>query len=114
MAPAGAMLVLLPAYLGFLGFEQTTAFAWFSTLFTVLVAFLLVSRIPLWSGKNMGRIRSDLLLPVMLVIVLYVLLLINYPWHTMSVTAFAYLCFIPVSWIAYRRREQAEEAAPDA
>ncbi len=119
-APAGAMLVLLPAYLGFLGFQQGPGFAWFSTLFTVLVAFLLVSRIPLWSGKNMGRIRSDLMLPLMLVIVLYVLLLFNYPWHTMTVTALGYLAFIPLSWIGYRRREKAEEegllgqaAAPD-
>jgi len=108
-APAGAMLVLLPAYLGFLGFQQGTGFAWFSTLFTVLVAFLLVSRIPIWSGKNMGRIRSDLMLPLMLVIVLYVLLLFNYPWHTMTVTALGYLAFIPLSWIGYRRREKAEE-----
>ena len=119
-APAGAMLVLLPAYLGFLGFPPSTGFSWFSTVFTALVAFLLVSRIPLWSGKNMGRIRSDLMLPLLLVIVLYVLLLFNYPWHTMTVTALGYLAFIPVSWIAYRRRETAEErdaadpaAAPD-
>lgn len=114
-APAGAMLVLLPAYLGFLGVEQTVTFAWFSTLFTVLVAFLLVSRIPLWSGKNVGRVRSDLLLPLILAIVLYVLLLINYPWQAMTVTALGYLIFIPASWITYRRREKAEEAeAPDA
>jgi len=107
-APAGAMLVLLPAYLGFLGVEQSLGFAWFSTIFTVLVALLLVSRIPLWSGKNMGRIRGDLMMPVILAIVLYVLLLINYPWHTMSVTALLYLGFIPVSWIMYRRREAQE------
>ena len=114
-APAGAMLVLLPAYMSFLGFEQTAAFAWFSCGFTVLVALLLVSRIPIWSGKTMGGIRGDLVLPVMLGIVLFVLLLINYPWHTMTVTALAYLGFIPLSWMAYKRREAAEAlAAPPA
>jgi hypothetical protein len=40
-----------------------------------------------------------------------VLLLINYPWHTMTVTALGDLAFIPVSWIAYKRRERAEEEA---
>ncbi|WP_246730256.1 CDP-diacylglycerol--serine O-phosphatidyltransferase [Nitratireductor mangrovi] len=104
-APAGAMLVLLPAYLSFLGVEHSRGFAWFSCAFTLLVAVLLVSRIPVWSGKNLGRIRGDMVMPLILLIVFYVLLLINYPWHTMSVTALAYLCFIPLSWLGYRRRE---------
>ncbi len=112
-APAGAMLVLLPAYLGFLGMELTPGFAWFACGFTILVAFLLVSRIPLWSGKNMGRVRSDLMLPLILVILLYVLLLVNYPWQAMSVTAIGYLVFIPLSWMSYRRREKEEAGSLD-
>ncbi|WP_343040994.1 CDP-diacylglycerol--serine O-phosphatidyltransferase [Nitratireductor arenosus] len=113
-APAGAMLVLLPAYLSFLGVEHGAVFTGLSSAFTLLVACLLVSRVPIWSGKNIGRVRGDMVMPLILLIVFYVLLLINYPWHTMSVTALAYLAFIPVSWRLYRRREASEQTAGPA
>ncbi|WP_157015183.1 CDP-alcohol phosphatidyltransferase family protein [Mesorhizobium xinjiangense] len=108
-APAGAMLVLLPAYLSFVGVPHSLVFAWISCIFTLVVAALLVSRIPVWSGKSTGaRIRSDYVVPLMLGVVLFVLLLSTYPWHTMTVSALLYLVFLPLSYRAYSRREAAE------
>ncbi|MFB2605058.1 CDP-diacylglycerol--serine O-phosphatidyltransferase, partial [Rhizobium phaseoli] len=53
-APAGAMLVLLPVYLGFLGMATDRTFAFVSSIYTVFIAFLLISRLPVWSGKSEG------------------------------------------------------------
>ena len=70
-APAGAVLVMLPVYLVFLGaVEPSRTAAFVATGFTVLVAFLLVSRLPVYSGKSI-KIPGDRVLPVILAVVLY-------------------------------------------
>lgn len=112
-APAGALLVLLPVYLGLLGMPLRVPFAFVASGFAVLVGLLMVSRLPVYSGKSSGtRIRGDLVMPMILVIVLYVALLFSYTWHTVTVTAIAYLVFLPFSARAYIRRQQ-REALPD-
>ncbi len=91
------MLVLLPVYLGFLGVTPGRTFAYWGAAYTVLIAFLLVSRLPVWSGKSEGsRIRRDLVLPIMLALVVYVALLMSYTWHVMVVTVAAYLLSLPL------------------
>ncbi|WP_181408012.1 CDP-alcohol phosphatidyltransferase family protein [Pararhizobium mangrovi] len=108
-APAGAMLVLLPVYLGFLGIPQGPVFAYLASLYTVLVGFCLISRLPVWSGKSLGgRIRRDLVLPVLLLLVLYVAFLMSFTWETMTLTALAYLGSLPFSARAWGRRYGAE------
>lgn len=104
-APAGAMLVLLPVYIGFLGVEPGPVSAYVAAAFTLLMAFLLVSRVPVYSGKSFGaRIRRDLVLPLMLVVVLYVAVLMSFTWTTMTLTAFAYLMTLPFGARAWKRR----------
>jgi CDP-diacylglycerol--serine O-phosphatidyltransferase len=95
-APAGAMLVLLPVYLGFLGLSADRLFAYISAGYTVLIAFLLISRLPVWSGKQEGsRLRRDLVLPLMLGVVLYVALLMSFTWEIMVFTVAIYLLSLP-------------------
>jgi len=104
-APAGAMLVLLPVYLGFLGLTTDRTFAYFSSVYTVLIAFLLISRLPVWSGKSEGsRLRRDLVLPVMLGVVLYVALLSSFTWEVMVVTAVIYLLTLPFGARKWKRK----------
>lgn len=102
-APFGAMLVLLPVYLGHLGFEPGRVFAGAAILYTILIAFLLVSRLPVYSGKAVGRIRRDLVLPVLIAIAIYVALLMSYIWATLAVTALIYLATLPMGYRAWRR-----------
>ena len=110
-APAGALLVLLPVYLGFLGMPLVVSTAFGASGFAVVVALLMVSRLPVYSGKSSGtRIRRDAVMPMMLAMVFYVALLFSYTWHTMAATALAYLAFLPFSWRAYARRFAREEA----
>ncbi|WP_109574619.1 CDP-diacylglycerol--serine O-phosphatidyltransferase [Aminobacter sp. AP02] len=112
-APAGALVVMLPMYLGFLGFEGTRTAAYVATGFTILIAFLLVSRLPIYSGKTL-KIRREYLLPVMLAAVFYVLLVAVYPWQTLSASVGAYMLFLPLSASAYARRAKIEGAAAAA
>lgn len=110
-APAGAMLVLLPTYLVFNWVTPGPLYAYCSVAFTIVVAMLMVSRLPVWSGKTMGqRIPRDSFLPIILAVMIYVLLLVNYPWVMLTVSALGYLAFLPLSARAYSRRARIEEA----
>lgn len=102
-APAGAGLVLLPVYLGLWGVERTDGFALFAAAYTLVIAFLLVSALPVYSGKS-SRLPSRWVVPMMLVGVVYVALLVSYEWPTLTATALAYLAFLPFSARLYRRR----------
>ncbi|WP_192256519.1 CDP-alcohol phosphatidyltransferase family protein [Mesorhizobium silamurunense] len=108
-APAGAVLVMLPLYLYFLrlGLEPTRPAAFVATGFTVLVAFLLVSRLPVYSGKSV-KVPGDRVLPVILGVVLYILLLMAYPWYTLTASVAGYLLFLPFSVRAYSKRAMRE------
>ncbi|WP_337266470.1 CDP-diacylglycerol--serine O-phosphatidyltransferase [Oryzifoliimicrobium ureilyticus] len=104
-APAGAMLVLLPVYLGFLGVERNATFGYIAAVYTVLIAFLLISRLPVWSGKSEGtRLRRDLVLPLMLGVVFYAALLSSYTWEMMVVTVAIYLASLPFGAHKWRRK----------
>ncbi|WP_292042910.1 phosphatidylcholine/phosphatidylserine synthase [Mesorhizobium sp.] len=108
-APAGAVLVMLPLYLYFLrlGLEPSRPAAFVATGFTVLVAFLLVSRLPVYSGKSV-KVPGDRVLPVILGVVLYILLLMAYPWYTLTASVAGYLLFLPFSVRAYSKRAMRE------
>ena len=109
-APAGAMLVMLPVYLGFLGVEHGRFSAYLATLYTLIVGFLLISRVPVFSGKSIGQqIRGDMVVPILLAAVLIVLLFMNFPWQTLSLVTIAYLAFLPVSARAYWQRKRRED-----
>lgn len=103
-APAGAMLVLLPVYLGFLGLTADRTFAFLSSGYTVLIAFLLISRLPVWSGKSESRMRRDLVLPAMLGVVIYVAMLMSFTWEVMVVTVCAYLISLPFGARKWKRK----------
>jgi len=114
-APAGAAVVMLPLYLSFIGFEPTPFGAFLATGFTMVVAFLLVSRLPVYSGKSL-KVPGDRMLLVILAIVLFFLLLVSYPWYTLTASVIGYLLFLPFSVLAYSRRAKLEgeaELPPD-
>ncbi|MEI7599489.1 MAG: phosphatidylcholine/phosphatidylserine synthase [Aestuariivirga sp.] len=103
-APAGAGLALLPFYLGFLGIiDEGHGWALLIGPYIVCVALLMVSRVPTFSGKHMGRIRGDMVLPVLGLAVLAVVMLISYPWEFLSIVSVIYLALIPVSIRSYRK-----------
>ena len=73
--------MLLPIYAAFLGLPRSHVLTWATLGYTLLVAGLMVSRLPVFSGKRIGtRVPPDLVAPVVSVLVLFVALLIAYPW----------------------------------
>jgi CDP-diacylglycerol--serine O-phosphatidyltransferase len=113
-APAGAITVLLPIYLTFLGVERGIFFTWLSLVYTLAMAFLMVSRLPVFSGKKMGqRVSPEVVLPIFVVTVLFFALLISYPWEVLSIGVLAYLASLPFGWLSYRNhaRKSALESA---
>jgi CDP-diacylglycerol---serine O-phosphatidyltransferase len=113
-APAGAAVVLLPAYFGFMGVDTGRPLVYSACVYTVLIALLMISRLPVYSGKTAGRrISADRVIPLIFGVVLYVLVMATYPWQTLSVSAVAYLIYLPLSARAYSRRAKIEAAKLD-
>src|SRR5882724_3458232 len=112
-APAGAITVLLPIYLGFLQVPMPPGLMLgFTLVYTLGVAALMVSRLPVLSGKKMGtRVPPEMVLPVIVVAVLLIALLVSYPWHLLTVGTIAYLGCLPLGWFSYQRYLQADAAA---
>lgn len=114
-APAGAITVLLPLYLFFLGVPNNALFVWVTLAYTLAIAFLMVSRLPVFSGKQWGkRVAPEMVLPIFVFVVLFFAVLIAYPWPVLTIGTLAYLASLPFGWFSYReheRRHAAEQAA---
>ncbi|HEY8580348.1 MAG TPA: CDP-diacylglycerol--serine O-phosphatidyltransferase [Beijerinckiaceae bacterium] len=112
-SPAGAIVVLLPIYLHLSVFAGPHGRAYTPLLiaYVLFVAFLMVSRIPHFSGKQVGRVPREYLMLVMLGVVAGILLLASYPAEVLVVATFAYLALIPLAWRRHRALTKADEAA---
>lgn len=111
-APAGALTVLLPIYLEFVGVvPHLEELAPVIALYVVAIGLLMVSLLPTFSGKKFGsRIRRDLVLPLFVVAVLFVALLASYPFEVLAAGGIAYLASIPFAWRSYKRFKAGDEA----
>jgi CDP-diacylglycerol--serine O-phosphatidyltransferase len=109
-APAGAITVLLPLYLHFLGVLGTprlSIVAPMTFVYTLAIAFLMVSRLAVFSGKRVGkRVSPDMVVPVFVVVVLFFALLISYPWTVLTLGTLAYLVSLPFGVLSYRSYER--------
>ncbi|MCL4766934.1 MAG: phosphatidylcholine/phosphatidylserine synthase [Hyphomicrobiaceae bacterium] len=112
-APAGAIIALLPVYLDQLGFLEVRA-GWpiyFVLAYALLVAFLMVSTIPTYSGKLLGeRISREWVMPVFVLVGAVVALLVTYPYATLTIGTVLYLSVIPFSVRRYRDQLRDMEA----
>jgi len=119
-APAGAITVLLPIYASFLGLPRSLWLTWLTLIYTLGIASLMVSRLPVYSGKRIGtRVPPDMVGPVILVVVLFFAILFAYTWELLTVGTLAYLVSLPFGWLSYRAyerrsRQNRAEAAPAA
>ncbi len=103
-APAGACLVLLPVYLGFLGLEPGIPVAIGSAIYTVLIGLLMISQLPVFSGKKAtSRVPREIVLPLILAVTIYVGLLVSFTWETVSLSTLAYLVSLPFSVRAWQK-----------
>ena len=110
-APAGAIVALLPIYLSFLGLPDWPPMLVAAYLLTIAV--LMVSRLPVFSGKAVKlRVAPEFVLPVFVGVVFFIALLIGFPWHILSFCSVAFLLSLPLGWRSYR--DHARRAATNA
>ena len=106
-APAGAIIVLLPIYAAFLGLPRSQFLTWVTLAYTFAIAALMVSRLPVYSGKRIGtRVPPEMVGPVIILLVLFVALLIAYPWIILTIGTLCYLASLPLGWVSYRAYER--------
>lgn len=98
-APSGALLALIPMILDF---EATKFFENFSIrnytliidLYIIVLAFLLASKLPTISIKNI-HIKPEYLSLSMILFAIIIIITIIYPWYVLPVAAVIYLLSIP-------------------
>lgn len=104
-SPAGAGLLLMPVILWMQNEEWFAQFGHASpaiAVWTILVACLMISRIPTFSIKNI-RLPSKAVMPVMACAVLLIAALVNLPWQMMTVLGAAYMASIPFAYLKARK-----------
>jgi CDP-diacylglycerol--serine O-phosphatidyltransferase len=112
-APAGA--ILLPIYVAFLGAPTGLVMVWFTFFYTLLIALLMVSRLPVFSGKRVGkRVPPEMVLPVFVMVVLFFALLVSYPWQVLTLGTLAFLACLPLGWLSYREHQRKDTVAAAA
>jgi CDP-diacylglycerol--serine O-phosphatidyltransferase len=110
-APAGAGLAMAPMYVGFLfGAPDGKPFATIILPYIAAVAVLMVSRVPTFSGKTIGkRIHRDMVLPVLGIAAFGVLLLIAFTWEMLTIFAALYIACLPLGMRSFLRQKKAHE-----
>jgi len=110
-APAGALTSMLPLYLSFLGFSIGPAVAPLALVYLLGLAFLMVSTIPVYSGKTLGlKVPRHWVLPIFVLSVAVFGLLVNFPWEMLTGITILFLGSIPLSVMRYRQLARAEAA----
>jgi len=114
-APAGAIVGLLPVYLNLsiLAVPNTRAVAPFEIAYVLLIALLMASPIPHFSGKNIGRVPREYVLGVLFGIVACLLLLATFTMEVLIGLTLIYLATIPAAMRRFRAY-QAGDAAREA
>lgn len=117
--PAAAIAVLLPFYIDRLGIEamKSPLALKVALVYTLFIAFMMVSTIPTFSGKLLGeRVGREWVLPIFVVAVASVAMLVTYPFETLTVVTAVYLIMIPASWKRFQEhiKEGDAELAAEA
>ena len=106
-APAGAIVALLPTYLHFLGLPIGFTIAPLVMIYVLFVAFMMVSTIPTYSGKTMGkRVPRHWVLPLFVLTVALVGLLVSFPFEMLALLTAGYLASIPFVVGEYRKLDR--------
>lgn len=112
-APAGGGLVLLPMMLSFEFGGEALSQPWINGPLMILVSYLMISRIPTYSFKQV-RVPHRLVVPLLLAVGLIVAMLVTATWLTVAGVLALYIFSIPFSVRAYRLLSASGESAADS
>lgn len=113
-APAGAIVALLPLYLNLsvLAVPNVRGLAPFEILYVLVIALLMASRIPHFSGKSIGRVPPEYVLVVLFGVVACILLLATFTMEMLIALSVIYLGTIPFAVRRYNGYLTAAGAQP--
>jgi CDP-diacylglycerol--serine O-phosphatidyltransferase len=81
-------------------------------VYTFAIAVLMVSRLPVFSGKRVGkRVAPEMVLPVLVMVVVFFAVLIAFPWKVLTIGTLCYLASLPFGYLSYRRHKRKDAAA---
>ncbi len=104
-SPGGAGLAVLPLIFSFIAGDTGVRHPLLTATILIVVAGLMVSRVPTYSLKKF-KIRNVWVLPTMLLIGLFAAGIVVMPWPTLALIGIAYLVSLPFGVVSYRRLER--------
>jgi CDP-diacylglycerol--serine O-phosphatidyltransferase len=108
-SPAGGICVMLPIYLDHIGLSPTFLHPPIVAAFTLVIALLMVSTVPVFSGKQAGaRVPRDKVILIFVAVVAIISLFAFYTWQMMSLAVLLYLGSIPYG-ISQANKQKNEE-----
>lgn len=112
-SPGGAGIAIMPLIFWLLTDERIFQHWAVAGIFLIASAILMVSRVPVYSGKHV-RLKPHLVVPLMVLVGLLAALLVTEPWATLSFMGLVYIALIPMSVWSYRRLAKSESTAQAA
>ena len=106
-SPAGGILILMPLFFELSDLNLSFNIKNLTPYFTVLMAILLVSKIPTLSFKKIS-ISPKATIFILLGIGIIFISLLNNPFETVLILSLAYLISIPISFIMYKNKDRKE------
>lgn len=111
-SPGGAGIAILPLIFWLMTDQRIFAHPAISGIFLIAAATLMVSSVPVFSGKHV-RLKPQLVLPLLVAVGVMAGFLVSEPWATLSFVGLVYIATIPMSVWSYRRlKREAEGATP--
>ena len=107
--PAGAGLAILPMIVSFEIGREWLDYPWLIGAWTVLVAVLMVSKIPTFAFKRL-RVPHWMVLPILLLVGTIAAALAAEPWITLMVVGAVYIGSLPVAFYITRNQRHAVPA----
>jgi CDP-diacylglycerol---serine O-phosphatidyltransferase len=114
-SPAGAGLALLPLIFWFQDPDFFKPYAYASPmvgLWTIIVAGLMVSRIPTFSIK-MIKVPAKMGMPVLAFTALLLAALVNLTWPTLTLIGIAYMVSLPFSYMYFNAQKKIHQGDSD-
>ena len=110
-APMAAAICVMPLLIsrGNAEWEFILRCPYLCSFLVLLVAYLMVSRIPTLSLKK-TKISADFVPPLMILFVLFISCLLTKPWLTLGLFTFCYVLTIPVTVMRFIKEKKAYEA----
>lgn len=101
-SPAGALLAMLPMYVSFLFSDMPSASPLFVTIYLLVIGYLMISRVPTFSFKNVS-VSPGYAKFLMLGFVLLLSALLIYLWATLTLMSIIYIVSLALAFKTARK-----------